>query len=215
VRVGIAEDSPLFREGLLMQLERLGVAVPIAVASGEELLVRAARDPLDAAILDVRMPPTFTDEGLRVAEQLAASHPGLGILLLSQYAEIAYATRLLANGASRRGYLLKDRVDNAEALRDALQRVCAGESVIDSTLVGRLLSHQRQLSKLDRLTDAEQDILAHLAEGRSNHAIHKITNLTEKTIESYITRIYVKLDIPGTPNDNRRVLAVLAWMRGA
>ena len=119
--------------------------------------------------------------------------------ILSQYDEIAYATWLFANGARGRGYLLKDYVDNAEALREALKRVCAGESVIDSAPVGRLLSHQRHLSKLDLLTNGEQDILAHLAEGRSNLAIHKITKLSEKTIESYITRICTKLDISGTP----------------
>jgi DNA-binding NarL/FixJ family response regulator len=199
----------------MMQLERLGVQVAIAASSGDELLALAARRPIDAAILDVRLPPTFTDEGLRVAEQLAASHPRVGILLLSQYDEIAYATRLFANGESRRGYLLKDHVDNVEALRDALTRVCAGESVIDNTLIGRLLSHQRHLSKLDRLTEREQDVLAHMAEGRSNHAIHLITSLSEKTIESYIARIYAKLDLHGAPTDNRRVLAVLAWLRGA
>jgi DNA-binding NarL/FixJ family response regulator len=215
VRVGIAEDSPLFREGLLMQLERLGVHVVVAAASAEEMLSQAAHHPIDAAILDVRLPPTFTDEGLRVAERLAAVQPEVGILLLSQYAEVGFATRLFANGTSGRGYLLKDHVDNAGALRDALHRVCSGESVLDNALVDRLVSHQRHLSKLDRLTDVEQEILGHLAEGRSNHAIHKITNLTEKTIESYITRIYAKLDITGTPDDNRRVLAVLAWLRGA
>jgi DNA-binding NarL/FixJ family response regulator len=148
----------------MMQLERLGVQVMIAAGSGDELLARAARQPIDAAILDVRLPPTFTDEGLRVAEQLAADHPKVGILLLSHYDEIAYATRLFANGASGRGYLLKDRVDNVEALRDALTRVCVGESVIDETLIGRLLSHQRHLSKLDRLTNREQDVLARMAD---------------------------------------------------
>jgi DNA-binding NarL/FixJ family response regulator len=215
MRVGIAEDVPLFLEGLQMQLDRLGVEVVIAARTGDELLARVARHPIDAAILDVRLPPTFTDEGLLVAERLADSYPRMGILLLSQYAEIAFATRLLANGVSRRGYLLKDHVDNAEALRDALHRVCVGESVIDDTMIARLLDHQRHLSKLDRLTEREQEILGYLAEGRSNQGIAAITGLTEKTIEAYNARIYAKLDIAGTPSDNQRVLAALTWLRGS
>jgi DNA-binding NarL/FixJ family response regulator len=213
MRLGIAEDSALFREGLQMQLTRLGLHVPITAATGDELLALAARRPIDAAILDVRMPPTFTDEGLRTAEQLASRHPGLGILILSAYDEIAYATRLFKNGTRHRGYLLKHRVDNAEALRDALERVCDGESVIDDTIIGRLLSHQRHLSKLDGLTDREQLILRHMAEGRSNAGIAAKTNLAEKTVESNIARIFTKLGLAGAQDDNRRVLAVLAWLR--
>ena len=146
MRIGIAEDSALFREGLEMQLSRLGLEITISARTGEELLALAARHPIDAAILDVRMPPTFTDEGLRTAEQLAASHPAVGILILSAYAELAYATRLFAAGTGHRGYLLKDRVDNAAALRDALERVCRGESVVDDTLIARLLGRQQHLA---------------------------------------------------------------------
>ena len=159
MRVGIADDSRLFLEGLQIQLERLGLDVVIAARTGDGLLAQAARQPIDAAILDVRMPPTFTDEGLRVADRLAASHPNVGILVLSQYAEPAYATRLFEHGTAYRGYLVKDRVANAEALRDALQRVRAGESVIDEKLIGDLLAHQRHLSMLDSLTEREQIIL--------------------------------------------------------
>jgi DNA-binding NarL/FixJ family response regulator len=215
MRIGIAEDSALFREGLQMQLARLGQNVVIAAGTGDELLAAADVKPIDAAILDVVMPPTFTDEGLRTAERLAARHPTVGILLLSQYDELAYAARLFSDGAGRRGYLLKDRVDNAEALRDALQRVCRGESVIDDTLIGRLLTHQRHLSKLDGLTETEQTVLRHMAEGRSNSGIAAITRFAEKTVEANISRIFTKLDITGAPDDNRRVLAVLAWLRGS
>jgi DNA-binding NarL/FixJ family response regulator len=214
MRVGIAEDAPLFREGLQMLLDRAGVSVVIAASTGDELLSRAARTPIDAAILDVCLPPTFTDEGLQVAEQLTARDPRVGILLLSQYDELAYAARLFANGAGHRGYLLKDRVDNVEALRDALERVCRGESVIDDKLIGRLVTHQQHLSKLDSLTETEQAVLRHMAEGRSNSGIAVILHVVEKTVEAHISRIFTKLGICGSPDDNRRVLAVLAWLRG-
>jgi DNA-binding NarL/FixJ family response regulator len=215
VRIGIAEDSALFREGLEMQLARLGLQITISAHTGEELLARAAQDPIDAAILDVRMPPTFTDEGLRTAEQLAQSHPGTGILVLSAYAELAYATRLFAAGTGHRGYLLKDRVDNAAALRDALERVRHGESVVDDTLIARLLGRQRHLSRLDDLTEREGLVLQHMAEGRSNAGIAGLMHLAEKTVESYVARIFIKLSLTGTQDTNRRVLAVLAWLRSS
>jgi DNA-binding NarL/FixJ family response regulator len=161
------------------------------------------------------MPPTFTDEGLRTAEQLAQSHPGTGILVLSAYAELAYATRLFAAGTGHRGYLLKDRVDNAAALRDALERVRRGESVVDDTLIARLLGRQRHLSRLDDLTEREGLVLQHMAEGRSNAGIAGLMHLAEKTVESYVARIFIKLSLTGTQDTNRRVLAVLAWLRSS
>jgi DNA-binding NarL/FixJ family response regulator len=215
MRIGIAEDSALFREGLEMQLSRLGLQVNVAARSGDELLALAARHPIDAAILDVRMPPTFTDEGLRTAEQLAASHPRVGILMLSAYDEIAYATRLFAEGTGGRGYLLKDRVDNATALRDALERICRGESVIDDSLIERLLARQQHLSRLAGLTERERLVLQHMAEGRSNSGIADIMHLAEKTVESYVARIFTKLGLTGAQDTNRRVLAVLAWLRSS
>ena len=215
MRIGIAEDSALFREGLQMQLTRLGLHVTATARTGDELLDLAARKPLDAAILDVRMPPTFTDEGLRTAEQLAASHPRIGILMLSAYDEIAYATRLFEKGTSRRGYLLKDRVDNAAALRDAIERICRGESVIDDTLIGRMLDRQHHLNRLNDLTEREQLVLQHMAEGRSNAGIAAIMHLAEKTVESNIARIFTKLGLTGAQDSNRRVLAVLAWLRSS
>src|SRR5262249_28583583 len=153
---------------------------------------------IDAAILDVCLPPTYTDEGLRAAEQLSASHPRMGILLLSQYAEIAFATRLFASGSSYRGYLLKQHVGNAETLRDAVDRVCSGESVVDRELIGNLVAHQRHLRKLDRLSAREQEILALMAEGRSNQGMARAVNLGEKAVEANIARIYAKLDLAQT-----------------
>jgi DNA-binding NarL/FixJ family response regulator len=215
MRVGIAEDSALFREGLQMQLSRLGVEVAVSARTGDELLALAAQHPIDAAILDVRMPPTFTDEGLRTAEQLAASHPTVGILMLSAHDEIAYATRLFAGGTGRRGYLLKDRVDNATALRDALERICRGESVIDETLIGRLLGRQQHLARLNDFTDRERMVLQHMAEGRSNAGIATLMHLAEKTVEAYVARIFTKLGLTGAQDTNRRVLAVLTWLRSS
>lgn len=214
MRVGIAEDVPLFLEVLQMQLERIGVEVVIAAGTGDELLDEVARQPIDAAILDVCLPPTRTDEGLRVAEQLTASHPRMGVLLLSQYAEIAFATRLFAKGSEYRGYLLKQHVSNAEALRDAVHRVCSGGSVVDHELVGQLMNHQRHLRKLDRLSPREQEILGLMAEGHANQGIAEIASITEKAVEANIARIYTKLDLTGG-DGNRRVLAVLAWLRGS
>jgi DNA-binding NarL/FixJ family response regulator len=215
MRIGIAEDSALFREGLEMQLSRLGIEVTIAARTGEELIAQAARHPIDAAILDVRMPPTFTDEGLRCAEMLAGSHPHTGILILSAHDEIAYATRLFAGGTGHRGYLLKHRVDNAAALRDALERVCRGESVVDDTIVGRLLGRQQHLSKLAGLTERERLVLQHMAEGRSNAGIAGVMHLADKTVESYVARIFTKLGLAGALDTNRRVLAVLTWLRSS
>ena len=215
MRVGIAEDSGIFLEGLRMQLDRLGQQVVIAARTADELLALVARRPIDAAILDVRLPPGLSDEGLRLADQLAVSHPKVGILVLSQYAEPAYASRLFENGTARRGYLVKDRAANAHVLRDALQRVCDGESVVDEKLVGDLVAHQRHLSKLDSLTGREESILGYMAEGRSNQGIAAISNLSVKAVEANIARIYARLGLAGNPDDSRRVLAVLAWLRGA
>ncbi len=168
MRIAIAEDHALFREGLVLQLARAGQQVVVEAGTGEELLVMAGQHPVDVAILDVRLPPTFADEGLRAAEELAARSPDIAILLLSAYAETAYATRLFAGGTARRGYLLKERVDNAAALCDALDRICAGESVLDDSIVQRLFTRQQHLNRLSALTERECAVLQHMAEGRSN-----------------------------------------------
>ncbi len=213
MRIAIADDSALFREGLELQLRRSGQQVVAVARAGDELLALTDRHRIDAAILDVRMPPTFTDEGLRTAEQLAERHPEVGILLLSAYAETAYAERLFADGTERRGYLLKDQVDNAAALCDALERICHGESVVDDLIVKRLLRRQESRNELAVLTERERLVLQCMAEGRSNAGIASIMCISEKTVEAYVARIFTKLDLPGTGDTNRRVLAVLTWLR--
>ena len=215
MRIAIAEDSALFREGLELQLARSGLEVVVTARTGEELLARTAGKHIDAVILDVRMPPTFTDEGLRTAEELAARDPGIGILMLSAYSETGYVTRLFAGGNARRGYLLKDRVDNARTLCDALERICQGESVVDDSIVKRLLTRQDHLRKLAVLTEREQQVLQAMAEGRSNAGISKVMNLAEKTVEAHGARIFAKLGLLGAEDANRRVLAVLAWLRAS
>jgi DNA-binding NarL/FixJ family response regulator len=213
MRIAIADDSALFREGLELQLARSGQEVVATARTGDELLALAGRYRIDAAVLDVRMPPTFTDEGLRTAEELAARHPEVGILLLSAYAETAYAERLFADSTERRGYLLKDRVDNADALCDALERICRGESVVDDSIIQRLLRRQDRRNELAVLTERERLVLQYMAEGRSNTGIAGLMYIAEKTVEAYVARIFAKLDLAGAGDTNRRVLAVLTWLR--
>jgi DNA-binding NarL/FixJ family response regulator len=213
VRVVICDDSALFRRGLALLLTDVGVDVLQATADVRHLTAVTAAERPDAVILDIRMPPSFTDEGLTAADQLRRAHPGLGVLVLSTYAETTYAMRLLQIGTGV-GYLLKDRVDDARAVRDALERVVRGQTVVDPDIVTRLLTHRRNTDRLDRLTDRERDVLAHMAEGRSNAAIARRLRLAEKTVESHIATLLNKLDLEPTRDDNRRVLAVLAWLRG-
>jgi len=213
MRVVIAEDSVLLREGLTRLLTEAGHEVAAAAGDAEGFLRAVAEHFPDAVVVDVRMPPTFTDEGLRTAEQLAARHPEVGILLLSAYAETAYAERLFADGTERRGYLLKDQVDNAAALCDALERVCRGESVVDDLIVKRLLRRQESRNELAVLTERERLVLQYMAEGRSNAGIAGIMHIAEKTVEAYVARIFTKLGLAGTGDNNRRVLAVITWLR--
>jgi DNA-binding NarL/FixJ family response regulator len=212
VRVAIADDSTLFRQGLTMLLESSGVTVAVAARDGAELVALIAADPPDAVLLDIRMPPTFTDEGLRAAEAVRAAHPRVGILVLSTYAETPYAVRLLQGGARGVGYLLKDRVDDAEALTGALKRVVAGESVIDPEIVARLVTRPGA-SVLDGLTEREMEVLDLMAQGRSNAGIAQALFLSTKTVETHVASVFGKLAIPQAPDDNRRVLAVLTWLR--
>jgi DNA-binding NarL/FixJ family response regulator len=213
VRVVICDDSSLFRRGLALLLTDVGVDVLEATADVGHLMTVTSTGRPDAVILDIRMPPSFTDEGLAAAERLRRLHPGLGVLVLSTYAETAYAVRLLQVGTGV-GYLLKDRVDDAGAVRDALDRVVRGQTVVDPDIVTRLLAHRRNTDRLDRLTDRERDVLANMAEGRSNAAIARRLRLADKTVESHIATLLSKLDLHPTSDDNRRVLAVLAWLRG-
>jgi DNA-binding NarL/FixJ family response regulator len=216
MRVAIAEDSALFREGLTMLLAAVGVEVTIQAATGDELTAKVDRDPPDVAILDIRMPPTHTDEGLDTARQLRERHPDMGILLLSAYSEAGYAARLPALGGRRLGYLLKDRVTDVAALRDALDRIDAGENVIDPQVVTHLLGAHRRNRMLDALTERERAVLGLMAEGRSNNGIGAQLHLTSKTVEKHIAHIFTKLGLDSSDTaTNPRVHAVLTWLRAA
>jgi DNA-binding NarL/FixJ family response regulator len=215
VRVAIADDSTLFREGLTLLLGSAGVDVVSQSASGEDLLRSAPPLSPDVAIIDIRMPPTFTDEGLSAARQLREMLPDIGILVLSTYAETAYALEVLDIGEHSMGYLLKDRVSDTATLLDSLLRITRGESVIDPDIVQRLLRRQRSTSSMDRLTEREREVLKLMAEGRSNAAIAAELFLHTKTIEHYIASLFGKLGLQDSTEDNRRVLAVLTWLRSA
>jgi DNA-binding NarL/FixJ family response regulator len=213
VRVALADDSALFRRGLAKLLTDVEVEVVAEASNGADLIERVSADPPDVVVLDIRMPPTFTDEGLVIAEQLRKQHPEVGVLLLSTYAETPYAARLLAEGSAGVGYLLKDKVDDTRTLRDALTRIAAGGCVIEADIVARLFDRQRTTNRLDRLTDRERDVLRLMAEGRSNLGIAQKLYLSQKTVEAHAAAIFTKLDLPVAADDNRRVLAVLTWLR--
>ena len=212
MRVAVADDSALFREGLVALLAASGVEVVVQARSGDELEARLAGELPDAVIVDIRMPPTFTDEGLVTAQRLRERRPGLAVLVLSTYTETAYALRLLASGAEGIGYLLKDRVDSPQALVDALDRLVAGESVIDPGIVTRLLTKPGP-SPLDRLSERERVVLRLIAEGRSTTGISTELGVSPKTVETQIASIFSKLDLPAEGDTNRRVLAALTWLR--
>lgn len=212
MRLMICDDSALFRQGLTLLLHQVGADVIAQCRDADELMTQLSTTAVDAVILDIRMPPTFTDEGLAAAERIRREYPNTGVLVLSTYAETAYAMRLVQSGPGV-GYLLKDRVDDAVAVLDAVDRVAAGQLVIDPDIVGRLLGRRREQDLLARLTDRERDVLALVAEGRTNAATARHLHLAEKTVETHIATVMNKLGIAQTPDNNRRVLAVLTWMR--
>jgi DNA-binding NarL/FixJ family response regulator len=213
VRVLIADDSMLIREGLARLLAEAGFDVVGQAADGEDLLRQVDEARPDVAIVDIRMPPTHTDEGLRAALELRVRHPDLGVLLLSQHIRAAYAIELLADDARGVGYLLKDRVSDLGELTDALRRVAAGGSVLDPLVVSQLVSRSRDAhDPLDELSEREKEVLALMAEGRSNRAIADRIVVTERTVEKHVNSILMKLGIPPSSDDNRRVLAVLAYL---
>jgi DNA-binding NarL/FixJ family response regulator len=216
VRVAIAEDSGLFRSSLDLLLRSLGADVTASVASGAELLaaIRGGGPP-DVVILDIRMPPSFTDEGIRTAHEIRASYPRVGILILSTYAETSYATELLETVRSGVGYLLKDNVTDAGALLESLARVAAGETVVDPAIVRRLLERNRKPSVLEALNDRELEVLRHMAEGRSNLGIGKELYLSSRTVETHVTSVFAKLGLSPSDTENNRVRAVLAFLRSA
>jgi len=214
MRVAIAEDAVLFRAGLASLLTDAGITVTASVGSAEELLAAIDRDHPDAAIIDIRMPPTHTTEGLQAAARISAATPDVGVLILSQHVEAHYALRLINERPRGAGYLLKERVMDVGEFVDSVRRVAAGGLVVDPEVVSELLAGARGEGPLGRLTAREHDVLALIAEGKTNQAIAERLVLTEKTVDSHIRSIFVKLDLPVTSRDHRRVLAVLAYLRG-
>jgi DNA-binding NarL/FixJ family response regulator len=214
VRVLIADDEILLREGLARLLAEAGIEVVGNVGTAEELLRRVELTRPDVAIVDIKMPPTHTDEGLVAAQEIRRSHPDVGVLVLSHYLESHYAMRLLEEHPEASGYLLKERVKDVSVLVDALERIDEGESVLDPTIVARLVGKPREQSPLDELTGREREVLALIAEGHSNDAVCKKLFLSPKTVETHVRHILLKLGIRETPDYHRRVLAVLAYLRG-
>ena len=215
MRLAIAEDSGLFRSSLALLLEASGAQVTASVPSGAELLAVIRTGPPDAVILDIRMPPSFTDEGIRTAHELRGLYPQIGILVLSTYAEAGYASQLLETVRTGVGYLLKDNVTDAGGLMDNLARVAAGETVIDPTIVRRLLQRNRRPSTIDTLNERERAVLWHMAEGRSNLGIAKELFLSARTVETHVTSVFTKLGLAQSDTENNRVRAVLAFLRSA
>jgi DNA-binding NarL/FixJ family response regulator len=212
VRLVLAEDHALLRAGLIQLLEGNGFEILHAVDNAPAL-ARALEDPAaDAAVLDVRLPPTQTDEGLRAAIAVRAARPGFPVMVLSQYVEQLYARELLASGTGAVGYLLKDRVSDVAEFVDGVRRVAAGGTVLDPEVVATVMARQRE-EPLDRLTPREKEVLALMAEGRSNAAIAAALAVTEKAVAKHINSIFTKLDLPLDEDDHRRVRAVLAWLR--
>jgi DNA-binding NarL/FixJ family response regulator len=213
MRVVIAEDSALLREGLVRLLEDRGYEVAVAVADAGSLLAAVAEHHPDVVVTDIRMPPTHTDEGLRAAAELRKHHPEVGVLVLSQYIETTYATALLAGNAGGVGYMLKDRVADAAEFADALKRVAAGGTALDPEVVTKLMRASRQIGGLGGLTPREREVLELMAEGRSNAAIAEAMVISSGAVEKHVASIFGKLGLPSSEADNRRVLAVLQYLR--
>lgn len=213
MRVVLAEDSVLLREGLIRLCAELGHEVLAAIGSAPELLAAVREKRPDVAVVDVRMPPNFSDDGLRAAVTLRAENATLAVLVLSQYVEESYARDLLSDGRGGTGYLLKDRIQNIEQFRDALERVHAGETVVDPEVVAQLLVRRPASSPLASLTDREREVLTAIAEGKTNAAIATNLYLSTGAVEKHISNIFTKLGLLPSPDDHRRVLAVLTWLR--
>lgn len=213
VRVVLAEDSLLLREGLIRLLDEAGATVAEAVGDGDALVRAVVTHRPDLAIVDVRMPPSFTDEGLRAALEARRRVPGTAVLVLSQYVENSYAADLLSDTEHGGvGYLLKDRISKLEEFSDALKRVVTGGTVLDPEVVAGLMARRRN-DPLDQLTPREREVLAQMAEGRTNAAISKRMGVTQGGVEKHISSIFAKLQLPPSDDDHRRVLAVVAWLK--
>ena len=214
MRVVIADDNLLIRDGLASLLRDAGVDVVAQTGSADDLLPMIADQNPDVAIIDIRMPPTHTDEGLRAAEEIRSRYPGMGILILSQHVEVGIATRLLAESPAGVGYLLKDRVTDLENFTAALQRVAEGGSALDPSVVSQLLRHRRQADDpINSLTPREREVMELVAEGRSNKGIGERLVITERAVQKHVSSIFTKLDLPQSDDDHRRILAVLAYVR--
>jgi DNA-binding NarL/FixJ family response regulator len=209
----LAEDSVLLREGIARILDEAGIEVVGQAGDADDLLRKVRAHKPDVAITDIRMPPSHTDEGLRAAHEIRAELPDVGVLVLSQYVEEGYALDLLADNAAGLGYLLKDRVGDVDGFLDAVRRVADGGSALDPEVVSQLLGRKRRDDPLDELTAREREVLGLMAEGRSNHAIAETLVVTDRAVEKHVTSIFSKLDLVNTPEDHRRVLAVLAYLR--
>ena len=212
MRTVIAEDNPLMRDGIAALLSDLDIPVVATTTNAEDLHAAVAEYRPDVAIVDVRMPPTFTDEGLRAALAIRATYPDTAVLVFSQWVETRYARMLLRDNPSRVGYLLKDRIVSTDEFVDALRRVAAGGTALDPEVIRQLLTVPRPDPGLDRLTAREGEILALLAEGRSNVAIAERLHLAGRSVEKHVTAIFTKLDLAAASTDHRRVLAVLRYL---
>ncbi len=213
MRVVIADDAVLLREGIARLLEDAGFEVVAQAGDADDLVRKVAAHRPDVAVVDVRMPPTNTDDGLRAAVEIRRSQPEVGVLVLSQYVEERYALELIGENAEGVGYLLKDRVGDVERFHDAVRRVAEGGSALDPEVVGQLLGRRRRDDPLDELTPREREVLGLMAEGRSNHAIADGLVVTERAVEKHVTSIFGKLNLPPAVEDHRRVLAVLTYLQ--
>jgi DNA-binding NarL/FixJ family response regulator len=213
MRAVIAEDSVLLREGVEHVLEDAGIEVVGACQTADELLLRVRSFSPDVAIVDIRLPPTHSDEGLQAALEIRARHPGVGVLVLSQYVEVGLAMKLLAESADGVGYLLKDRISDVKDFVGSVERVAQGGSALDPIIVSTLLSKRRGDDPLDDLTPREREVLELMAEGRSNQGIADKLVITLRAVEKYVSSIFGKLGLPSSPTESRRVLAVLLYLR--
>ena len=213
LRLVVADDSPLLREGVVKVLSARGFDVVAEASDAEELVSLVSVHEPDVAVADIRMPPTGTDDGLRAADVIAKHHPGVGVLVLSEYVEPQYAIRLIDQGAPGRGYLLKQTITDWDAFADGVRRVADGGSVLDPVIVQQIMERQRVEDPLAALSDREREILALMAEGRSNRAIAEELVLSDRTVESHVRAVFQKLGLDDTPDDHRRVLAVVTYLR--
>jgi DNA-binding NarL/FixJ family response regulator len=213
MRVVVADDSVLMREGIVRLLEEAGHEVVAQAGDADDLTRKVRAHKPDVAVVDIRMPPTNTDDGLRAALELRAELPDTGVLVLSQYVEEGYAVDLLSEGGAGVGYLLKDRVGEVGLFTDAVERVAAGGSALDPEVVSHMLQRKRRDDPLEEITPREREVLELMAQGRSNKAIAEQLVVTERAIEKHVTSIFGKLRLPASGEDHRRVLAVLAYLR--